>query len=137
MSMFDYVRSSYDLGEQFTNVDCQTKDIEYGIGGTMTSYWIDPKGCLWYPDYVGTHTLETIEKDDPRYNSKLTLLNFEWIPNGKHGRYKPHKITKYICIYPGIWNGSWEEWPTLKIHFVDGKIKDFKDITGKREERYI
>jgi len=28
MGMFDYFRSSYDLGEQFTNVVCQTKDIE-------------------------------------------------------------------------------------------------------------
>ena len=28
MWMFDYVRSSYNLGEQFTNVECQTKDIE-------------------------------------------------------------------------------------------------------------
>ena len=34
--MFDYFRSSYNLGEQFTNVVCQTKDIEDGIGGTMT-----------------------------------------------------------------------------------------------------
>ena len=38
MGMFDYFRSSYDLGEQFTNVVCQTKDIEDGIGGTMTDY---------------------------------------------------------------------------------------------------
>ena len=28
MGMFDYVRSSYDLGEHFTNTRCQTKDIE-------------------------------------------------------------------------------------------------------------
>ena len=30
MGMFDYFRSAYDLGEQFTNVVCQTKDIETG-----------------------------------------------------------------------------------------------------------
>ena len=28
MGMMDYFRSSYDLGEQFTNIPCQTKDIE-------------------------------------------------------------------------------------------------------------
>ena len=33
--MFDYLKSSYDLGPQFTDVQLQTKDIEeYGIGGT-------------------------------------------------------------------------------------------------------
>ena len=67
MGMFDYFRSSYDLGEQFTNVVCQTKDIEEGIGGTMTDYWLDPAGQLWYPSYRETHTFETIEEDDPRY----------------------------------------------------------------------
>ena len=36
MGMFDYFRSSYDLGEQFVDVECQTKDIEDGIGGTMS-----------------------------------------------------------------------------------------------------
>ena len=43
MGMFDYVRSSYPLGEHFSG-NCQTKDIEDGIGGTMTQYWIAPDG---------------------------------------------------------------------------------------------
>ena len=43
--MMDFFRSSYDLGEQFTDVELQTKDIEdYGIGGTMSQYWLDPHG---------------------------------------------------------------------------------------------
>ena len=59
MGMFDYFRSAYDLGKQFTNVVCQTKDIEdFGIGGTMTDYWIDPTGQLWYANYIGCHTFE-------------------------------------------------------------------------------
>ncbi len=67
--MFDYIRSSYDLGPKFTNVEMQTKDIEeYGISGTMTHFWIDPAGYLWCPDYKGTNTFEIIEEDDPRYN---------------------------------------------------------------------
>lgn len=52
MSMFDWVKSSYNLGEQFTNTRCQTKDIEeHGIGGTMTDYWLSPSGQLFYIDY--------------------------------------------------------------------------------------
>lgn len=58
MGMFDYLKRSYDLGPQFTNVECQTKDIEDGIGGTMTAYWLDPAGQLWRPNYIGTNTFE-------------------------------------------------------------------------------
>lgn len=111
MGMFDYFRSSYDLGETFTNVTCQTKDIEeFGIGGSMTEYWLDPSGKLWYPYYRDTHTFEEIEEDDPRYSEKHPFLNFKWIPTGEHGKYKLHKITKYVEIYPATWNGTWEDW---------------------------
>lgn len=129
--MFDYFRSSYDLGEQFTNVVCQTKDIEDGIGGTMTNYWLDPNGILWYPSYIGTHTLEDIKEDDPRY-SKVGFFNFEWIPTGLHGRYQPHFLTKYVEISPEGWKGAWEDWPRLKLHFKRGIIQDYEDITGLR-----
>jgi len=131
MGMFDYLRSSYDLGEQFTNVTCQTKDIEDGIGGTMTHYWLNPSGQLWYPSYIGTHTFEEISKDDDRYDEKHGFLNFEWIPTGKHGRFQPHPITKYIEVYPENWKGKWEDWPRLRIHFKYGKIQDYEDVTGR------
>jgi hypothetical protein len=126
MGMFDYFRSSYDLGEQFTNVVCQTKDIEDGISGTMTDYWLDPAGQLWYPNYSGTNTFEIIEEDDPRYNPNLKFLNFEWVPTGKHGKYQPHYITKYIEVYPANWKGEWEDWPRCRIHFKYGKLIDFE-----------
>ena len=129
--MFDYVRSSYDLGKQFTNVELQTKDIEEGIGGTMTDYWIDPAGYLWCPDYIGTNTFEVIEEDDPRYSPKHLFLNFEWVPTGQRGKYRVHPITKYINVYPSTWNGEWKEWPTLKLHFKYGKLQDYEDITGQ------
>ena len=130
MGMFDYVRSSYDLGPQFTNVECHTKDIEeYGISGTMTHYWLDPNGVLWYPDYRGTNTFETIEKDDPRYSEKHAFLNFEWVPTGQHGTYQPHYITKYNEIYPATWDGEWEDWPRLKLHFKRGILQDYERIT--------
>ena len=39
--MFDTLRSSYDLGPQFTNVELQTKDMD-DFGGSLTFYHIDP-----------------------------------------------------------------------------------------------
>ena len=131
MGMFDYLRSSYDLGPQFTNVECQTKDIEDGIGGTMTYYWLDPVGQLWCPNYIGTNDFVAIEEDDPRYDPERRFLNFEWIPTGKHGKYQPHYITKYVEVYPANWEGKWEDWPRLKLHFRYGKIQDYEDVTGR------
>ena len=131
MGMFDYFRSSYDLGEQFTNVVCQTKDIEDCIGGTMTDYWLDPSGQLWYPNYSETNTFEIISEDDPRYDPVRRFFNFEWVPTGKHGKYQPHYITKYIEVYPADWKGKWEDWPRLKLHFKHGKIQDYEDVTGR------
>lgn len=130
--MFDYFRSSYDLGIEFTNVLCQTKDIEDGIGGTMTDYWLDPKGKLWYPNYTGTNTFEIIEKDDPRYDPSKLFLNYEWIPTGQNGRYRVHEITKYVEIYPATWRGSWNTWPRLRLHFKSGILQDYQDITNER-----
>ena len=132
MGMFDYLRSSYDLGEQFTNTECHTKDIEeFGIGGSMTNFWLDPAGKLWCPQYYGTHTFEEIPEDDERYNDKHRFLNFEWIPTGKHGKFVPHEITKYIEIYPSTWDGAWEEWPRLRLHFRYGILQEHTDITGR------
>jgi len=131
MGMFDYLRSSYDLGNTFTDVVCQTKDIEDGIGGTMTDYWLDPVGRLWCPSYIGTHTFEEISEDDERYSDKALFLNFEWIPTGVHGKFKLHEITKYIEIYPEWWKGDWHDWPRLKLHFKYGILQDYTDVTGR------
>ena len=128
--MFDYFRSSYNLGEQFTNVTCQTKDID-DFGGTMTDYWLDPAGVLWRPDYVGTNTFEEIPEDDPRYNEKIKFLNFEWVPTGQHGKFVHHEITKYVEIYPENWRGKWEEQPRLRLHFKRGILQDYEDVTGR------
>jgi hypothetical protein len=132
MGLFDYLRSSYDLGTQFTDVELQTKDIEEGYGGTMTHYYLDKSGLLWYPDYTGTSTFEEIPKDDERYSDKHLFLNFEWIPTGQKGKYKVHPITKYISVYPSGWTGEWTAWPTLRLHFIQGKLQDYEDITGHR-----
>jgi hypothetical protein len=123
--MFDYLRSSYDLGEQFTNVLLQTKDIEDGIGGTMTNYWISPDGYLHLIDYYHTADFVELKEGDDGYNDKMSLFNFQWIPNGTHGKVRVHPITKYIEIYPEKWEGKWELWPLCRIHLINGKIQDF------------
>jgi hypothetical protein len=130
MGLFDYLRSSYDLGEQFTNTIFQTKDIEeFGIDGTMTDYWIDPAGRLWAPHYRETHTFEEIKEGDERYDKKMLFLNFEWVPTGEHGVYKPHEITKYIEIYPQTWKGEFGQWPRLRLHFRCGILQDYENLT--------
>ena len=131
MGMFDYLRSSYDLGEQFTNVICQTKDIEDGIGGTMTDYWLDPSGKLWYPSYIGCHTMEIYEEGHPKYDPKAKWMNFEWIPTGVHGRYQPFYITKYIEVYPEGWKGEYNDWPRLRLHFKCGILQDYEEVTRR------
>jgi len=132
MGMMDFVRSSYDLGEQFTDTRLQTKDIEeYGIGGTLSQYWISPDGVLYLIDYTKTQDLKVYEPGDPEYNEERSWLNFEWIPNGNHGKISPWMITKYIEVYPEQWEGKWEDWPRLKLHFRYGKLQDYEDITGQ------
>ena len=132
MGMYDTIRSSYDLGPQFTDVELQTKDIEEGYGGTMTDYWLDPEGYLWYGDYTGTSSMEIYEEGHPKYNPDKKFMNFDWIPTGVRGKYKVHPITKYINVYPTNWKGQWEDCPTLKLHFKYGKLQDYEDLTGQR-----
>jgi len=130
MGMFDYVRSSYPLPEPFMGVN-QTKDIEEFYSGTMTEFWIDPEGYLWCGDYRGTNTFEEIEESDPRYNTKTLFLNFEWVPTGQHGKFHVHPITKYVEIYPEKYDGKWEDWPRLRLHFRSGRLIEWTDVTGR------
>jgi len=131
MGMMDFVRSSYDLGEQFTNTHLHTKDIEDGIGGTMSQYWISPDGVLYHIDYSHTADFEIINEGDEGYNEERKFLNYHWVPNGNHGKISPCVITKYIEVYPEQWKGKWEDWPRLKLHFRYGKLQDYEDITGR------
>ncbi len=133
MGMFDYVRSSYSLGEHFTDTELQTKDIEdYGIGGTMSQYWLSPGGQLYYIDYWKTADFVELKEGDDGYNEEQKLFNFQWIPNGNHGKVRPWYLTKYIQVYPATWDGEWTAWPTLRLHFSYGKLMGYEDITGQR-----
>ena len=132
MGMFDYVRSSYPLGEEFSGI-CQTKDIEgYGIGGTMSQYWISPAGQLYLIDYSHTADFVELKEGDEGYHEN-GFLNFQWVPNGTHGRVRPWNITKYVVIYPENWKGEWKDWPDCRICFKDGKLQDF-EILSKGEQ---
>jgi hypothetical protein len=136
MGMFDYFRSSYYLGDSFVDVICQTKDIEDGIGGTMTQYWLAPDGQLYRIDYSETADFVELKEGDEGYQEgKLALLNFQWIPNGTHGRVRPMYLTKYITVYPESWDGEWEDWPECRIHFKGGVLQDY-ECSSKGEWKY-
>ena len=131
MGMFDFLKSSYDLGPTFTNVELHTKGIEEDYGGTMSHFYIDPSGFLWCGNYTGTSTFEIIEKDDPRYDPKFLWTNHEWVPTGLHGKWRVHTLTKYVEVYPSQWDGDWVNWPRLRLHFKSGKLQDFQEVTGR------
>ena len=137
MGMFDYFRSSYYLDESFVDVICHTKDIEDGIGGTMTQYWLSPDGQLYRIDYSETADFVELKEGDEGYQEgKLALLNFQWIPNGTHGRVTPmYGLTKYITVYPESWDGEWEHWPECRIHFKGGVLQDY-ECSSKGEWKY-
>ena len=85
MGLFDYVRSSYNLGEQFTNVELYTKEIEDDIGGTMSHYWLDTKGYLYFIDY--SHTADFVEIQEGDEN--LYIINNK---NGKKYKFALQEI---------------------------------------------
>ena len=130
MGMFDYVKSSYPLPEPFMGVN-QTKDIEDVIGGTLGEYWIDPSGVLWCPSFTGALDFVTIDETDPDWSDKLHFLNYKWVPTGEHGKMRVVEITKYIEIYPQEWDGKWEDWPRCRLHFKNGKLQDWQEVTGQ------
>jgi len=116
MGMFDVVKSSYDLGEGFTNVECQTKDID-SFGGTMSFYWIDPVGNLWTGDYRGTA--------EPEFNEEGRFPILKWIPTGKHGKVRRHYLTSYVVIYPSV-----DRLVDMRLHFKKGVLTDFEKINN-------
>jgi hypothetical protein len=56
----------------------------------------------------------------------MPFLNFRWIPNGTHGKVRPHMITNYVTAYPPR---SGDKWTEVKLHFRYGKLQDFEQIT--------
>ncbi len=132
MGMFDYVRSSYNLGPQFTDVELQTKDLEKGLGGTMSHYWLCPAGYLYMIDYSHTADFVELQEGDEGYNSDKKFLNFTWKPNGVRGAVRPVMLSEYVRVYPSTWGGHYEECPTLQLHLHYGRLMGYENITGQR-----
>ena len=131
MGLFDYVRSDYPLGPDFTG-ECQTKDMDR-FGGSMSHFYIDPSGCVWWVDLRGTSDFVELKEGDEGYNEKLPILNLKLVPNGTHGKVSPYVITDYVTIYPSRWDGKWEDWPEARLHIVNGEVKSFTtNIKGER-----
>ena len=132
MGLFDTIHSSYSLGEQFTNKELQTKDIEdFGIGGTMSHYWLSTDGHLYLIDYSHTADFVIINEGDEDYNDKHKFMNFKWVPNGNRGKVSPVMLTKYVEVYPASWKGQWEDWPRCRLHFKYGRMMEYEDVTGR------
>lgn len=123
MGLFDFIRSSCYIGEELTDVSCQTKDIDDAIGGSMSQYWIDPSGQLFVVDFSGTADFVEI---DPEEKSDCPLLNlgFTWQPNGLHGKVTPVNLTKYVRIYPETHEVRRKR-KEARLHFRDGVLQDF------------
>ena len=122
MGLFDTIKSSYDLGEDFTDKELQTKDILDGIGGTLDFYWINPKGQLFLIDTSSTaYLVPLIDTSSTAYlvptNKKFPA--FKWIPNGTHGKVSPVYITKYVEVYN-------HPYRRCRIHFKLGVVQDFE-----------
>lgn len=117
MGMFDWFRSSYDLGEPFTETTCQSKTFNERYRGFLELYWLDPSGRLWVVDEANTYDI--LESDD-------ALLGLEWVPNGTHGKVKPCTISKTVVVYPQNYDGRWEDWPECALTFLNGKLQHYE-----------
>ncbi len=115
--MFDWFRSSYDLGEEFTETTCQSKTFNERYRGFLDFYWLDPSGRLWVVD----------ERDiSDMVESDTAFLGFDWVPNGNHGKVKPCTISKTVLIYPANYPGQWEDWPECSLTFLNGKLQHYE-----------
>lgn len=117
MGMFDYFRSSYDLGEPFTETVCQSKTFHEHHRGSLDLYWLDPSGCLWVVDE--TDISDMVESD-------TALLGFEWVLNGNHGKVTPCRISRTVLVYPERYKGRWEDWPECSLTFLNGKLQHYE-----------
>lgn len=127
MGMFDWFKSSYEL-PILTNELCQTKDLS----NTMDFYWLDPHGYLYEVDYSETHEFVSLDEDDPDYDHKFLWTNHKFVPNGKRGKVRLYDITDYIEVYSCEWDGHYEDWPRLRLHFIKGRLVEPVDRISKK-----
>ena len=112
MGMYDTVRCDYPIAPEFKG-ECQTKEIDRWIGGTMTLYYIDPAGHLYEVDTRGT----TEWVRDP---TKEKPWPYRRLQTGKHGRVRPLTgFTDYVTIYPA----QRDVWQEARLHIINGKVQ--------------
>ena len=124
MGMFDYFKSSYDIGA-LTNVECQTKDMD-PYGGSMSFYWLDPAGLLWSADYSGTHSIELLADENLSPWEKI-----KWHKTGNRGRFFRVYTTNYIKVYDTkIHPDGFVDLIECKIHLRSGVLQEFTYINN-------
>lgn len=126
MGMFDEVRCD-TITPEFNLF--QTKDIEGDIGGTMSLYYIDPQGFVWYLDYAGCS--EWVR--DP---TQPKPWPYKRLQTGRHGRVKHmSRMTKYLTMYPSKYTGTWQEMPYYRLHIVDGRLQSHQILTSDARDQ--
>lgn len=116
MGMFDTIYCHKDLGPGFYRRELQTKSLD----SCMAEYFLDPAGQLWEIDYSYTHDFV----DVPEEERTAPWNVFEAVPNGKHGKIRPAKVTALVEAYPARWDAHYAKWPSIYIYFRDGKIRE-------------
>ena len=106
MGMFDYIRSSYPIGEHLTDKQLQTKDLVC----CMEHYYIDPAGHLFAVDYSGVSDWEA---DDTN-----KFWPYKRVANGNHGKVTPVIMTGDVRVY----NADGDDWYESTILFLRGNI---------------
>ena len=127
MGMFDWVRCAAPLDDRVGLEDVfQCKDLDC----CMDTYWVDPTGRLWRVDESGTYDIMEESEEDIRQarENKQWLPPFRPVPNGKHGKILPHRLTRTITIYPSDWRSKVKDklyhsdWPEYELVFRDGEL---------------
>ena len=114
MGMFDEVRCDYLVPDYSLY---QTKSIEGEIGGSLSFYYIDPAGLVWFIDYYGCS--EWVR--DP---TKPKPWPYKRVQTGKRGRVRHmSRMNKYLTMYPSSYKGDWKDIPMYRMHIVDGRVE--------------
>ena len=120
MGMFDSVKCDFPICPEITGKDCQTKEIDRWMGGTMSTYYIDPAGRLWSIDYTGTADY-IMNEDAEGFLGKFTRES-----TGKNGKVAPYYLTDYVTIYPA--DGRWNDRTEARLHIIEGVVQSYQLI---------
>lgn len=122
MGMFDTIHCSYDLGPGWIGRSLQTKDLDC----FMDEYWLSPSGQLYLIDYRDSADFIELKEGDEGYEEKRKYLNFQWKPNGKHGRVKITNTHARIIVYPSNWDVKYAPYPDMQLTFTNGKLTHYE-----------